>query len=148
MGIMSEEQELPPITITTDDIREANQLSLHCPICANPVENYVQEADLQAVVCAKCGTLYHKSCWQLGGNKCAILGCNHEKYYVHGVRVSPVLSIKHSDLAPAVPTRNGSRSAERNKQLKHEQRRQVERMRRPGIWQRLWQWLLDQIKIG
>lgn len=144
---MSEEQELPPITITTDDIRDANQLSLHCPICANPVENYVEETDLQAVVCAKCGTLYHKTCWQLGGNKCAVLGCNHEKYYVHGVRVSPVLSIKHSDLGPAVPSRNG-RSTERNKQLKHEQRRQVEQMRRPGLFQRLWQWLLDQIKIG
>jgi hypothetical protein len=81
----------------------------------------------------------------LGGNKCAVLGCNHEKYYVHGVNVSPVLSIKKSDLGPNVPSRNGSR---RTKRLKNEQRRQVEQLRRPGLFQRLWQWLLDQIKIG
>ncbi|HUM70380.1 MAG TPA: hypothetical protein PLK31_16220 [Chloroflexota bacterium] len=34
------------------------------------------------------------------------------------------------------------------KQLKEQQRRQVEQLRRPGLLQRLWQWLLDQIKIG
>lgn len=144
---MNEEQELPPITITTDDIQEANQLSLHCPICANPVEDHVNDLALQAVICAKCGTLYHQGCWELGGNKCAVLGCNHEKNYIHGIRVSPVISIKHSDLGPVVPSANG-RSTPRNKQLKHEQRRQIERMRRPGLFQRLWQWLLDQIKIG
>lgn len=142
---MDEEQELPPITISFNDINEANQLSLHCPICANAVENHVQDVSLRAVVCAKCGTLYHRACWELGGNKCAVLGCNHKKYYVHGVRVSPVLSIKKSDLGPTVPSRNG---AQQNKRLKHQQRRQVERMRRPGLFQRLWQWLLDQIKIG
>ncbi len=141
---MNKEQELPPITISVDDIHEANQLSMHCPICANAVEHHVDDVSLQAVVCAKCGTLYHHACWELGGNKCAVLGCNHEKYYLYGVRVSPVLSINHSDLGPVIPSRNGRA---RTKQLKHEQRRQVERMRRPGLFQRLWQWLLDQIKI-
>jgi hypothetical protein len=142
---MMDEQELPPITITNDDIKAANQLSLHCPICANPVENHARDGALQPVVCAQCGTLYHKVCWEQTGGKCAVLGCDHTKYYVYGARVSPVLSIKYTDLPS--PSLNG-RPSRRTKRLKEEQRRQVEALRRPSLLQRLWRWLLDQIKIG
>jgi len=135
---------MPPLTITNNDIQEANQLSLHCPICANPVEKFAEDRELQPVVCAKCGTLYHKVCWEQGGGKCAVLGCAHEKYKIYGTPVSPVLSIKYTDLPR--PSANG-RSAQ-TKRLKEEQRRQVEQLRRPSLLQRLFKWLLDQIRIG
>jgi len=140
------EQELPPISISDDDIKEANQLSLHCPICANPVENNVIEADLQPVVCRQCGTLYHKTCWELGGSKCAVLGCDHTEYRLYGTQIRPVLRVDYKDLPQ--PSVNGRGPSRTTRQIKHEQRRQVEQMRQPGLLQRLWQWLLDQIKIG
>lgn len=139
-----DEQEMPPLTITDSDVQAANQLSLHCPLCANPVEKFVDDRDLQPVLCAKCGTLYHKVCWEQGGGKCAVLGCGHEKYKVYGTPVSPVLSIKYTDLPR--PSANGRSS--QTKRLKEEQRRQVEQLRRPSLLQRLFQWLLDQIRIG
>lgn len=139
------EQELPPISISEDDIKEANQLSLHCPICANPVENNVSRADLHPVVCLQCGTLYHKACWEQAGGKCAVLGCDHTEYRLYGTQMRPVLKVDYKDIKSAANGRGPSRTT---KQLKHEQRRQVERLRRPGLLQRLWQWLLDQIKIG
>lgn len=139
------EQELPPISISEADINEANQLSLHCPICANPVENNVNETDLQPVVCLQCGTLYHKTCWEQGGGKCAVLGCGHTEYRAYGTQMRPVLKVDYKDIKPSV---NGRGPSPSTKQLKHEQQRQVERLRRPGLFQRLWQWLLDQIKIG
>jgi len=144
---MTDEQELPPISITDDDIKEANQLSLHCPICANPVEKFAEDPDLQPVVCTECGTLYHKACWVQGGGKCAVLGCASESFYVYGMRADPIITIKHSDLKPGANGRSprGQRAAKR---LKNEQRRQVEQLRRPGLLQRFFQWLLDQIKIG
>lgn len=139
------DQELPPISITEEDVKEANQLSLHCPICANPVENNVTEADLQAVLCRQCGTLYHKICWQQGGGKCAVLGCDHDQYRIYGTQVRPILRVDYKDIQPSP---NGRVLSPSTKQLKHEQRRQVEQLRRPTLLQRLWQWLLDQIKIG
>ncbi len=139
-----DEQELPPLTITNNDIEAANQLSLHCPICANPVEKFVDDRDLQPVLCGKCGTLYHKTCWELGGGKCAVLGCGHDKFRVHGVPTNPVLSIKYTDLPR--PSANGRSS--QTKRLKDQQRREVEQLRRPSLLQRLFRWLLDQIKIG
>jgi hypothetical protein len=135
---------MSPLTITNNDIQAANQLSLHCPICANPVEKFVDDRALQPVLCAKCGTLYHKICWEQGGGKCAVLGCGHDKFKIHGTPVSPVLSIKYTDLPR--PSANGRSS--QTKQLKDEQRRQIEQMRRPSLLQRLFKWLLDQIKIG
>lgn len=140
------EQELPPIRITNDDIREANQLSMHCPMCANPVENYVTDRDLTPVVCTQCGTLYHKVCWEQNGRKCAVLGCGNEKYRTYGQDVNPTLKINYTDLAR--PSANGRSPGRRTKQLKHEQRRQVEQLRRPSLLRRLLQWLLDQIRIG
>lgn len=140
-----DEKEMPPLTITNSDIQAANQLSLHCPICANPVEKFVEERELLPVVCAKCGTLYHKVCWEQGGGKCAVLGCGHDKFKVYGTPASPVLSIKYTDLPR--PSVNG-RSSQQTKRLKEEQRREIEELRRPSLLQRLFKWLLDQIKIG
>lgn len=139
-----DEQEYPLIQITDDDIRQANQLSLHCPICASAVEKNLDEPALTPVVCAQCKTLYHRACWEQSGGKCAILGCGHKEYYVHGADVRPMLTIKYTDLPQ--PSLNGH-GTRRNKQLKAEQKRQIEQLRRPGFWQRLWQWLLDQIRF-
>lgn len=139
------EQENPLISITEADIREANQLSLHCPICAGAVERYVDSPALRPVYCAQCRTLYHQACWEQSGGKCAILGCNHNKYQVYGTPSRPTLVIKHTDLP--TPSANGGKVSQRTKRLKEEQRRQVEQLRRPSFWQRLWQWLLDQIKL-
>lgn len=139
------EQENPMIQITVDDIKEANQLSLHCPICANPVEANPTERALVPVVCAKCGTLYHKVCWEQAGGKCATLGCGHNKYYVHGRSAAPSLRVDKGDV---IKVGDGRVVTARNKQLKSEQARQVEALRRPSLLQRLWQWLLDAIRIG
>ncbi len=141
-----EEQEQPLIQITVDDILEANRLSLHCPMCAGAVENFAEDEALQPVICANCKTLYHQACWEQGGGKCAILGCDHDKYIVYGTPTKPVLRIDHADLPQISP--NGRKPTRRTKQLKAEQRRQVEQLRRPSLLQRLWKWLLDQIKIG
>lgn len=138
------EQEQPPIRITAEDIREANQLSLHCPICASPVEREVTEAALRPVACTKCHTLYHHACWEQSGGKCAILGCTHDEYVFYGEETSPILKIEYKDLTHPLNGRLPSRST---KHLKDEQRRQVEQLRRPSLLRRLWQWLLDQIKI-
>ncbi|MCA9959507.1 MAG: hypothetical protein KC443_10765 [Anaerolineales bacterium] len=142
------EQENPLIQITADDISEANRLSLHCPICASPVESNPTEPALVPVVCGGCKTLYHRACWEQAGGKCAILGCNHDKYSVYGRPSKPALKIEYQDLT-AAPSANGrpDRTSQRTKELKREQQRQVEELRRPSLLRRLWQWLLDQIRI-
>lgn len=136
---MSEERF---IRITNQDIEAANQLSLHCPICASAVENYPEATELSPVVCGQCGTLYHAVCWATKGGKCAMLGCEHTVSHPFGQRSGPVLVIGAGDIPPDY------RANGRQKRLKAEQRRQVERLRRPGMWQRLWRWLLDQIQVG
>src|SRR5690606_13282034 len=93
-------QEYPAIRITESDISEANRLSLSCPICGNAVENHTDGAAFVPVVCDKCGTLYHKACWEQSGGKCAVLGCGSDKFHIHGKDTKPVLKIKHTDLAP------------------------------------------------
>ena len=139
-----EEQEYPLIRITENDISEANQLSLSCPICGSAVEDHVDGAALVPVICDQCGTLYHRACWEQSGGKCAVLGCGSDKFHIHGKDTKPVLKIKHTDLAP--PSLNGRPSTSaRTRQLKEEQRRQVRNM---TLFQRLWRWLLDQIKVN
>ncbi len=140
-----DEQEFPEIHITEDDITEANRLSLHCPICAGAVESNLDGFALLPVICAKCGTLYHKACWEQSGGKCAVLGCEHEVYNIHGQNLGPALKVDYRDIKE--PSANGSGPSRRTKRLKDEQRRQVEQLRRPSLLQRLWKWLLDQIKI-
>jgi len=140
-----DEQEYPAIHITEDDITDANRLSLHCPICAGAVENNLDGGALLPVVCAKCGTLYHKACWEQSGGKCAVLGCEHEVYRIHGQNLGAALKVDYQDIKE--PSANGRGPSGRTKRLKDEQRRQVEQLRRPSLLQRLWQWLLDQIKF-
>ena len=74
---MSDENTV--LRITEEDIAEANRLSMHCPICAGPVDRFADSADEEPVTCAQCGTFYHKLCWQNNGGKCAVLGCNSVK---------------------------------------------------------------------
>ena len=97
-----EEHENPFLRITEHDISEANQLSLSCPICGNAVENHTDGAALVPVVCDKCGTLYHRACWEQSGGKCAVLGCGSDKFHVYGKNTKPVLKVKYTDL-PASP---------------------------------------------
>jgi hypothetical protein len=95
-------------------------------------------------VCDKCGTLYHRACWERSGGKCAVLGCSSDKFHIHGLDTKPVLKVKYTDL-PA-PSVNGAPSVSaRNRRLKEEQRRQVQRM---TLFERFWRWLLNQIKIN
>jgi hypothetical protein len=139
-----EEHEYPLIRITENDISEANQLSLSCPICGSAVENHMDGAALVPIVCDKCGTLYHRACWERSGGKCAVLGCGSDKFHFHGRDTKPVLKVKYTDL-PA-PSVNGTQSTSaRNRKLKEEQRRQVRNM---TLFERFWRWLLDQIKIN
>lgn len=137
-------QEQPSIRITDTDITEANQLSLSCPICGNAVEDHTDGAALVPVICDKCGTLYHKACWDRSGGKCAVLGCGSDKFHVHGQDTRPVLKVRYTDL-PA-PSANGRPfPSAQNRRLKEEQRRQVRNM---TLFQRFWRWLLDQIKLN
>ena len=141
-----DEQENPFMRITDNDITEANQLSLHCPICASAVEKNVDGEALMPVVCASCGTLYHKTCWEQSGGKCAILGCGHDTYHIYGRDLGPALKLNYEDI-PSANGRGPAATSRRERRLKEEQKRQVEALRRPGMLQRFFQWLLDQIKI-
>jgi hypothetical protein len=143
-----DEQQNPLMRITADDIAEANQLSLHCPICASAVEKNVDGDELRPVVCASCGTLYHKACWERSGGKCAVLGCGHDKYRLYGRDLGPALQVHYDDIRRAAPSTNGSGPSARTRRLKDEQKRQVEQLRRPGLLQRFFQWLLNQIRIS
>ena len=139
-----QEHENPFLRITEHDISEANQLSLSCPICGNAVENHTDGAALVPVVCDKCGTLYHRACWERSGAKCAVLGCGSDKFHVYGKNTKPVLKVKYTDL-PAPSVNGRTTPSAQNRRLKEEQRRQVQRM---TFFQRIWKWLLDQIKIN
>ena len=99
------------IRITFDDVEEANQLSLSCPICVGPVENHASQRGEQPVVCADCGTLYHRACWQQAGGKCGILGCSSTKIRPYGAQ-EEVMTISISD----VPS--DAQVQARNKRLK------------------------------
>lgn len=134
--------ENEPITISLDDVSAANQLSLHCPICANPVENHVGEAVLRPVLCKNCGTLYHKACWEQSGGKCAILGCGSKEYRPYGSPEGPVMKISYADL----PQEPRGMSEARQKRLKAEERRRAQEQ----TWARIASWfrqLLRAIKI-
>jgi Prokaryotic RING finger family 1 len=144
-----DEQENPFLRITENDIVEANQLSLHCPICASAVEKNVDGEALRPIVCASCGTLYHKICWEQSGGKCAILGCGHDAYHLYGRDMGPALKLNYEDIAhPSSNGRGGDALGRRERRLKEAQKRQVEAMNNPSLLQRFFKWLLDQIKIG
>lgn len=127
------------ITITTDDVSRANQLSLHCPICAGPVEKHVTDDALRPVVCTRCDTLYHRACWEGNGGKCAILGCGHKEcrpYGTHGSVLKISMQDIPSDAEVAQQERQRLKSAERVRQMQG-RRRAPEKPK--GFWQRLFE---------
>lgn len=142
---MNENEDL--IRVTLDDIAEANQLSLNCPICAGAVEQHAPRGEMRAVYCASCETLYHQACWEQNGAKCAVLGCAGTTFKVHGtVDLGPVLTVARADIpreapAPYVPT-NG-----RTRRLKEDERRLQRELKRRGFWRNLWQGLLRAIRL-
>ncbi len=117
---MHEEDDV--LRITEDDITQANQLSLACPICAGPVENMPLESELQPVRCVDCDTLYHHACWEQNGGKCAILGCTSTQVLAHGA-LAETLTITLNE----VPT--DAQVGRQQQRLKNIER---ERMRRAG----------------
>lgn len=139
---MNEDQ--PFLRITEEDIAEANQLSLRCPICAGAVEKHTADPDLLPVYCTECETLYHRGCWEQGGGKCAVLGCEGAGYRRYGaIDLGPSLTIDRGDIDRAsrrLPTPNGQTT----KKLKLDEQR---RQRQGGFWSRLWQSLLNAIKL-
>ena len=130
---MSEENDV--LRITEDDIKEANQLSHSCPICASSVENYVTVAELAPVMCSKCGTLYHKACWQQNGGKCAILGCAHNEYRLYG-REDAAITIGRSEIPSDAQV---SRQNKHLKQIELERRRNgtLQDAESQGFWSSL-----------
>ena len=122
-----------PITISAEDIAEANRLSLSCPICAGAVEKNVDSAALIPVVCSNCHTLYHRTCWEQNGGQCATLGCEHKECYTYGTEIGPLLKIGYSDLPKHAPRRMPSPNG-RSKQLKAEEKRRQREESRREFW--------------
>ena len=142
---MNENEEL--IRITPEDISEANQLSLNCPICAGAVEQNASRHEMDAVYCTSCETLYHKACWNQNGAKCAVLGCSSTAYRQYGtVDLGPVLTVARADIprdAPTpLPTPNG-----RTRRLKEDERRLQRELKRRSLLRNLWRGLLRAIKL-
>lgn len=146
---MSVEREEQPITITLEDIDEANRLSLHCPICAGPVEQHSGGHSFRPVICTDCGTLYHEACWQQNGGSCAILGCESKTYRIFGaLDLGPPLIIEKTDIATAPPPRTVPRSPNgETKQLKQNEKRMQREVGRRLFWRGLFESLLRAIRI-
>lgn len=141
------EQEEPLIQITPDDISQANQLSLNCPICAGPVENHAESTPLIPIVCAQCGTLYHQACWEQNGGRCAILGCSSVAYKRYGVLdLGPVLTVRATDIPREVSRPVAPPTVSPTKKLKEEQKLQREVQRR-FFWSNLFTKLLRMIRV-
>ncbi|MDT8306377.1 MAG: RING finger protein [Anaerolineae bacterium] len=135
------------IRITPEDIAAANQLSLHCPICAGTVEKNVRQRDESPVYCTACETLYHQACWEQNGAHCAVLGCKGTTVRRYGaLDLEPALVISQRDIARhpprAVRVHDG-----RTERLKREEQRRRQAQHGRGFWQVLWQNLLRAIRI-
>lgn len=135
------------LRITDNDVQEANQLSLACPICAGPVEKHIEEAELAPVVCVKCGTLYHRACWERNNGKCAILGCGSTQYRVYG-RSEAVLKITAADLPSDAEIARQERAQKTLKQVERERARVASQSQSPnaaprrqprGFWAQLFE---------
>jgi hypothetical protein len=126
-----------PIKITPDDIEEANRLSLGCPICASAVQDNVEAQALKPVICSNCQTLYHATCWEQNGGKCATLGCGSTESYPYGTEVGPRLKIRYSDLPKHAPQAPSSPNG-RQKELNEQQKRLQERARGREFWSNLY----------
>jgi hypothetical protein len=142
---MDENEEL--IVITAQDVVEANQLSLHCPICAGAVEQNAAQAEMTAVYCTACETLYHKACWDRNGSKCAVLGCSGTSYRPFGtVDLGPVLTVGRADIPRDMPTRRVAPNG-RTRRLKEDERRLQRELKRRSFIRDLWHSLLRAIKL-
>ena len=131
------------ITITETDISEANQLSLHCPICAGAVERHTTIEALKPIYCLNCETLYHEACWAQGGSKCAVLGCGCKEYRQYSAESGDVLKITYDDLPKqARPSVNGLP----HKRLKADEKRRTKVNKDPW-WAIIFRRLLQAIKI-
>jgi hypothetical protein len=128
--------ENEPIQITEEDIREANRLSNSCPICAGAVEDNIDNDALRPVVCNNCQTLYHRTCWEQNGGKCATLGCGHDEYYPYGTELGPRLTIGYDDLPKHAPKPSLSPNG-RSKKLKAQEKRLQKEAQRQEFWQNL-----------
>ena len=128
------------LKITEKDIIEANQLSLSCPICASAVEKNAPVAALSPVICSKCETLYHKTCWEQNDGKCATLGCEHTVCHPIGPELEPGLTIKYADIPkhpPSRPSPNG-----RSERLKAQEKRRQESGEGKAPWRELFSRIL------
>jgi hypothetical protein len=141
LGTDSEMPANKAIKITIEDIADANRLSLSCPICASAVEDNPETAALSPVVCANCQTLYHETCWERNGNKCATLGCGHTKSYAYGSNVGPRLKIEYADLPKHVPKPAFSPNG-RSKELKEQERRKQQTETQREFWGSLFRRIL------
>ncbi len=139
------EQENALIRITADDIKEANQLSLHCPICAGPVENNVDEPELQPVLCGKCGTLYHRACWEGNGGTCAVLGCDHTEARRYGINLGPIMTIKPDEVPSDAQVDRMQRQRLKSAE-KAPGRVAPKREPSQGFWARLYQRILEAFR--
>jgi hypothetical protein len=137
--------ENEPIHITDEDIAEANRLSLSCPICASAVEKNITNDSLKPVICANCQTLYHRTCWEQNGGKCATLGCGHEESYPYGTELGPRLTISYSDLPKHVPKPTVSPNG-RSKELKAQEKRLQKEAVRREFWRNLYDRILRAFK--
>ena len=129
---MEDENDL--LRITIDDIDSANQLSLACPICAGPVENSPEAVEMTPVICVDCDTLYHRTCWDQNGGKCAILGCTSTTVRSYGVEIE-TLTISMGDVpseAEVSRKNKGLKRAERERMQRTGQ--QVQSPRSNGFW--------------
>ena len=132
-GTESETTTDEVIKITNEDIADANRLSLSCPICASAVEDNAATAALSPVVCANCQTLYHQTCWERNGRKCATLGCGHTESYAYGSHLGPRLKIEYSDLPKHAPRPAFSPNG-RSKELKARERRKQQEEAQREFW--------------
>jgi hypothetical protein len=144
MSIEFEMTEDEVIKITAEDIADANRLSLSCPICASAVEDNAGSTALSPVVCANCQTLYHQTCWERNGGKCATLGCGHTESYAHGSNLGPRLKIEYTDLPKHAPRPAFSPNG-RSKKLKAQERREHEREAQREFWSGLFRRILRAV---
>ena len=138
-----EEQEGEFLRITLDDINESNKLSLHCPICSSPVYRDEANPEMVPVECTDCEAIYHKACWQMAGGKCAIIGCDCKTSRAYAATPSvseqPAISLNNVPNAAPVFSNNTNRYKA--------QERQMQREMQGGLFRRLFEWLLRQIRI-
>jgi hypothetical protein len=141
---MSDNEEF--IRITAEDIAQANQLSLNCPICAGAVEKHTANQEAAPVYCVACETLYHHACWEQNGGSCAVLGCDGAVCKRYGVvDLGPALRIEPRDIPKEAPRPVVSPNGQ-TKRLKEDERLRGQ-IRIGSFWRNLWHNLLQAIKL-